>query len=139
MIEIVEGSLVESKEQMKKTISIIKLELSKFKKNVKKKDRTKEQERIIHAREVWLNFFKVSQMAPVFIDNICINYKLYERFLKKLKGYQITESIEVDAVGHPQRLIISYEKGSSKGQLALYDISPYLEGLSFFPRAVIKE
>ncbi|GLO64731.1 hypothetical protein [Oceanobacillus kimchii] len=132
MIRIVEGSLEESKEQMKKTISLVKGEVSKFKRSIRPSNRSKSQKETIAKHEAFVHFFRVSQMQPVYIDNICINYLLYTRFLKKLKGYQVHESIQDNC------LIVSYRKGSNNGKLVLPDITGKLNGLKFFPRGVLE-
>lgn len=136
MIEIVEGSLDESKQEMKNTIAVLKREVSKFKQTVKLKNRTKEQKQAIKKHEAFAHFFRVSQMQPVYIESLCFNYILYNRFMKKLKGFQVSETIETDPIGI-QKLVISYHNKASKGRFELYDISHELEGLTFFPRAVI--
>ncbi|MBT2599107.1 MULTISPECIES: hypothetical protein [unclassified Oceanobacillus] len=132
MIRIVEGSLDDSKEQMKKTISLVKGEVSKFKRSVRPSNRSKSQKETIAKHEAFVHFFRVSQMQPVYVENICINYLLYTRFLKKLKGYQIKETV------HDKSLVVSYSKGSSSGKLILQDITDKLDGLMFFPRGVIE-
>ena len=132
MLEIVEGSLIEAKEEMKKTIALLKQEDSKLKKSVKLKDRTSKQKETLKKHEAFAHFFRVSQMQPVFVESICINYILYSRYMKKLKGLSYEEKIE------DGKLIISYWNPSIRGVLTLYDITDKLEGLNFFPRAVIK-
>lgn len=132
MISIVEGSLDDSKEQMKKTISLVKGEVSKLKRSARPSNRCKSQKETIAKHEAFVHFFRVSQMQPVYIENICINYLLYTRFLKKLKDYQIKETIQDNS------LVVSYRKGTSSGKLVLHDITDKLDGLKFFPRAEIE-
>ncbi|WP_419892836.1 hypothetical protein [Oceanobacillus kimchii] len=132
MIQIVEGSLEEAKEQMKKTISLVKGEVSIIKRSARPLNRSKSQEAAINKLEAFVHFFRVSQMQPVYIDNICINYVLYTRFLKKLKDYQIIETVQDNS------LVVSYRKGSNSGKLVLQDITNKLDGLKFFPRVVLE-
>lgn len=132
MLEIVQGSLDHSKEVMKKTLSITKQNLSNLKKVVKPKERTKMHKQQIKEMEALVNFFRVSRMQPVYIDSICINYMLYVQLMKKLKNYQVEEFIA------DNKLVISYSNKSTKGRFELYDITDKLQGLNFFPKAVIR-
>ncbi|MCJ0932569.1 hypothetical protein MST22_15585 [Virgibacillus halodenitrificans] len=131
IIQIVEGSLEESKEEMKNILSIVRSRLSTFKKAVKPSKRTRKDLLQIERWEAFLHRFRVSQMAPVYIDGICINYKLYTKFIKKLKGFRINEYV------HEKKLVIEYSNRSVKGKLELYDITRELEGLKSIPKAVI--
>lgn len=132
MLEIIEGSTEQSKKVMKETLAVTKRVLSDFKKEVKPRERTKDYERQIKEMEAFVHFFRVSQMQPVYIDTICINYKLYTQLMKKLKNYQVEERIEGN------KLVISYQNNTAKGRFEINDITSKLQGLNFFPKAVIR-
>ncbi|MYL41805.1 hypothetical protein [Virgibacillus salexigens] len=133
MIKIVEGSLVDAKQEMKNVLSIVKKRLSNYKKTVKPSKRSEKDKQMIEKWEAFIHFFRVSQMAPVYIENICINYILYTRFMKKLKDFQVKHSLE------DNKLIITYRKGATTGKLELYDISDKLDGMNFFPRGELSD
>lgn len=131
MLTIVEGSLDVAKQEMRLVLKTVQYRLSKYKRTVKPSKRTEKDKSLLKYWENFLRFFRISQMAPVFVDNICINYKLYQRFMKKLKGYQVECYLDND------KLIIHYSNKMHNGKLELYDITDKLEGMSFFPRAKI--
>lgn len=125
MIEIVSGSIEDLKLEQKKLLKTVQEQLSKFKKSVKPKDRTSEQNATINKHETWLDRFRISKVTPVKIDHIVINYMLYDRLMKKTKGYLIMSEVQ------GEKLVISYKRfGSSYGgKMELYDISGQLGGL----------
>ncbi|WP_330948878.1 hypothetical protein [Virgibacillus sp. MG-45] len=131
MLQIVEGSLEEAKEEMKSVLKTVQARLSKYKRTVKPSERTGANKEVMDQWESFIHFFRVSEMAPVFVGDICINYKLYQRFMKKLKGYQ------VECFLNGNKLTLYYSNNSHNGKLELYNISYKLEGMKFFPRAVI--
>ncbi|GGP07316.1 hypothetical protein [Oceanobacillus neutriphilus] len=75
-----------------------------------------------------INRFKPSNTEPRYVDGLLINYKLYQRYIKKLKGFSIRHEIL------PDKLLIYYHDGSTRGKLELFDLSGPLEGLSDFPK-----
>lgn len=87
-----------------------------------------EIQRQINENARYLSRFKKSNMEPRAIGSIVINYRLYERFMKKLKGFQVTEQVS------DEKLIVKYRKGSNNGTLELMDISKHFEGGSEFPK-----
>lgn len=125
MIEIAIGSIEDLKVEQKKLLKTVQDRLSKFKRSVKPKDRTSDQNGTINRHEAWLDSFRISKVTPVKIDHIVINYMLYDRLMKKTKGYLI----ECEVQGF--KLVISYKRfGSSYGgKMELYDISGQLEGM----------
>ncbi|WP_077621548.1 hypothetical protein [Sediminibacillus massiliensis] len=132
MIEIVEGSLVESKEKMKEFQKPIQSYLSSLKKSARPKDRPKKVADMIEAEEDFLYFFRVSEMAPVQIGSIVVNYKKYEKLMKKLKRFQVFVKVEDD------KLVIAYHDKNTKGRMELYDLSSKTEGMDFLPKADIR-
>jgi hypothetical protein len=131
MLTIVEGSLDDAKQEMKLVLKTVQSRLSKYKRTVKPSKRTEKDKALLKYWENFLHFFRVSRMAPVFVDNICINYMLYQRFMKKLKGFQVKCYLDKD------KLILRYSNKTHNGKLELYDITDKLEGMNFFPRAEI--
>ena len=131
MIEIVKGSLEESKQSRKKLIASIRLQLETLKK-VKKKQRTEEQ---INSIEIYKSeislLLEINRIAPVKLENIYINYKIYAQFMKKLKGFQVTEKVIGDI------LVVSYRNKSSRGELSLCGIAS--KSTENFPVAAIRK
>lgn len=68
--------------------------------------------------------FGKSNMEPARAGNIVINNKLYEQFIKKLKGFEA--QVEVTE----GKFILQYGKdyGNWTGSLKLYDLSSHFEG-----------
>ena len=134
MIEIVSGSLEQSKEELKKILAKEKKRASEIRKKHPEKDRTLQVNRQLESIDRFLHIFRVSVMAPVSIEGITVNYKAYEQMMKKLKGFEISCEIQSD------RLIVCYRKNNSvHGQLELFDISPLLGNVEHFPEAKILE
>jgi hypothetical protein len=99
-------------------------------KNLKVKLKELEKEKINHATQAqlqeeikylegYIRRFKPSNMEPVKVGQIVINYKLYKDFIKKLKGYRVITQLD-DA-----RLIIRYSNRQVHGELKLLDISSH--------------
>lgn len=100
-------------------ISELKKERRKLKGNEKQK-----LDKPIEKLEVLVRQFMKSKMEPGRAGNIIINNKLYERFIKKLNGYEVQLNITDES------LILQYGKvyGDWTGSLELYDISYHFEG-----------
>jgi|SRR5690625_86143 len=79
--------------------------------------------------------FRKSNMEPRQVGDIIINYKLYDRFVKKLKGYMTKVTIKED------RLLLQYGKnyGNWTGSLELHDLSDHFEGYADVSKAIIDE
>jgi hypothetical protein len=103
-----------------------KSKLSRLKKEHRKSaasaSKVKLEKQIIDL-ENFIHHFRVSVMEPVQIDDIVINYKLYKAFMKKLKGFKVSEKIDNNT------LIINY----GKGELHLYDLTHHFPEGSEFP------
>src|SRR5699024_10462855 len=77
--------------------------------------------------------FRKSSMEPRRVGNIIVNYKLYERFMKKLEGFETQVTVKEDL------LLIQYGKthGNWTGSLELYDLSDHFEGYAAVPEVEI--
>lgn len=80
-----------------------------------------EWDRPIQEKELFVRKFMKSKMEPAKAGNIIINNKIYEQFIKKLKGFEVDISIEED------KLVLQYGKiqGEWTGVLELYDLSSH--------------
>ena len=92
--------------------------------------RIKLENRITHLENVIARF---KRMKPYKMGGIIIDYKLYENFMKKLKGFEITEQV-IDNV-----LVVTYKKGANKGELQLNDLSDDFPKNSDFPEKTLQE
>ena len=104
-------------------------------KNVKKADsnynkRLQLKNRIVNL-ESYIARFK--RMKPYKMGDIIIDYKLYEDFMKKLKGFEITEQVMDNF------LVVTYKKGVNKGELQLNDLSDDFPKNSDFPEKTLQE
>lgn len=78
----------------------------------------------IEKLEALVRQFMKSKMEPGRAGNIIINNKLYERFIKKLNGFEVQLNMTDES------LILHYGKvyGEWTGSLELYDLSSHFEG-----------
>lgn len=78
-------------------------------------------------------FCSVSSMLPARVDGIIVNVKLLQRYIRKLRGYDLKISVKDNS------LILEYEGifKKSKGYLRLYDISNHFEGYPDIPELAI--
>ncbi|MES1045311.1 hypothetical protein FOA22_12610 [Heyndrickxia oleronia] len=90
-------------------------------------------EREMKRNDLLNHMYSVSKTIPVKIGGLIINYKFLSSYLKKLKNH--TVEIEMGE----SRILISYEKHRSKGQLVLEDLSFYFRDFKHIPSAVIDD
>lgn len=83
--------------------------------------------------DLLISRFMKSKMEPRRVRNIIINYKLLDRFLKKLKGFK-TKSTITDNM-----FLLQYGKDPNNytGKLELIDLSEYFEGYGEVPEVEI--
>lgn len=112
----------------KNRIRRLKAELKELNKGGKNRQKKIDIDREIADSEKHLGMFKKSIMEPRQIGSIVINYKLYEKFMKKLKGFAITEYIKDDC------LFVDYQKGNHKGTLTLMDLTDHFAEDSTFKK-----
>lgn len=105
-------------------VSKLKKELRKLMKTEGNWDRKNDLEVYIKDLQAHIRRFMKSKMEPARVGNIIINNKIYEQFMKKLKGLHYETSVT------DNRLIIEYGKkpGNWTGKLELYDLSHHFEG-----------
>lgn len=89
----------------------------------------------IKSLEALIRRFRKSNMEPGRVGNIVVNYKLYTRFMKKLKGFH-TETVVTN-----ESLTVHYGKvrGKWTGKLVLLDLTSYFEGHGEIPKVEINE
>ncbi len=114
-------------------------ELSKLRKERRKLtkagswDKKNTLDKTIEDLDFYIRGFMKSKMEPARVENIIINNKLYEQFLRKLKGlhYEITVTND--------RLIIEYGKspGNWTGKLELFDLSSHFNGYGEITKKVL--
>ena len=127
-----------------------KKQLSSFKKQHPVKDRTEVQtgwmldmessieklkseiERKKPGVDYFIHRFRVSEMAPVQVGDIVVNYLSYERLMKKLDGFKVDCEVENGS------LIVSYTNGNASGSMQLFDLSCHLKNMEAIPEAVIE-
>lgn len=73
-----------------------------------------------------------AKTLPVKIDDLIIDFKLYEKFMEKIYKFEITHSIG-------EKVKVSYKTEHGEGSLELEDLSPYFEGFEHIPLASVKE
>ncbi len=110
-------------------------ELSKLKK-IRSKLKGSEKHNMqepIQKLEALIRRFRKSNMEPRQVGNIVINFKLYTRSIKKLKGFETKLTITDEMV------LLQYGKNFNNytGKLELYDLSKHFEGYGDIPKAEI--
>ena len=77
----------------------------------------------INKLESSINRFRKSDMEPRTVGSIVINYKLYDRFTKKLKGMYTKVILKEDC------LVVLYGKNENNltGELVLHDLTRFFE------------
>jgi len=132
MLEIVSGDIEAVKAEMKKAQAVKVKSLAEL----KKKPCTYSQlEKAIRQNDFMKMMYSPSKTIPVKVGGIVINYKLYELFLKRLKRFEVKETVLSDA------LVVEYwEFGkANKGKLTLDDISEYFKEFQHVPVAGIEQ
>ena len=145
--------LAEKREEVaepKRHLKHEKKQLSDFKKQHPVKDRTEveagwvldmkssieklktEIERKKSKVDYFLHRFRVSEMSPVRVGDIVINYKVYENLMKKLNGFAINCELQYD------KLIVFYSARNVSGSMELFDLSCHLKNMEMIPEAVIE-
>lgn len=137
MIEV-KGSFDEIKIQMKDANKSIADEIKHHKKRYRKEGHLpRAVQEIVDGLAAKARIYSVSKVLPVQVENLMINYKLYEAFTKKLKGFEYSILVVDDGV------IIQYWKrrtlAQGKGMLKLYDISKYFKNFHSIPEAVLND
>ena len=145
--------LAEKREEVaepKRHLKHEKKQLSSFKKQHPVKDRTEveagwvldmessieklksEIERKKPKVEYFLHHFRASEMVPVQVGSIVVNYASYERLMKKLDGYKVDCEVENGS------LVVSYSTRNASGSMQLFDLSCHLKSTESTPEAVIE-
>lgn len=132
MLKIIGGSSDSAKKELKKLLASEKARAAEIKKKYPAKDRELSIRRQISAVEDFIHRFRVSEMAPVQVGDIVINYKIYENLMKKLTGYKVACEVENGS------LLVSYTNGKASGSMELYDLSGHLKSMETIPEAVIE-
>lgn len=108
----------------KEQLKVLKKELKQLRKGKNNYSAIGKVENKINELEQFIKTFSKSNMQPVKIEGIVINFKLYERFMKKLKSFHIEQELK------DNKLFVHYNNGSSKGTLTLEDISEHFPDTS---------
>lgn len=96
------------------------------------KENGRDYDRAYESNKRLRSFYSLKAL-PVRIEGLVINFHFYQTFIKKLKNFDIEESV-VEGV-----LIIRYwvpGKRDVGGQFSLFDLSGYYEGFNL-PEALI--
>lgn len=133
MITILKGDIKQLKEEMKiqkKLATQIRQAVVKgmSKKKVGPEYYSLRDQKTIAEAELKQSFFEVSRFLPVKLESegIIINYLMLKEFEKRLKGFQIQQTFEVDEIG--KKLVVDYKRGSVKGKLELYELPTAIFG-----------
>jgi len=132
MLKIISGSIEKAKKELKKLLASEKARAAEIKKKYPARDRELSIGRQISAIEDFIHRFRVSEMSPVRVGDIVINYKIYENLMKKLNGFAIDCELQYD------KLIVFYSARNVSGSMQLFDLSCYLKNMEAIPEAVIE-
>lgn len=119
-MSVLDNFLKDKREKLSK----LRKERRKLKKDSDYSNKLNDLDKSIEDLNSYIRRFMKSKMEPAVVGDIVINNKIYDQFLKKLKGlhYEITVTND--------RLIIEYGKkpGIWTGKLELFDLSHHFEG-----------
>ena len=132
MLKIISGSSETAKKELKKVLASEKARATEIKKKYPAKDRDLSIGRQISTIEDFIQDFRVSAMSPVRVGDIVINYKAYEKLIKKLNGF------DVNCVVENGSLLVSYSTRNVSGSMELFDLSCHLKSMESIPEAVIE-
>lgn len=126
MLEVINMDLNQLKDEMKEA-KVIKISSASF---IKKRfGQGHRYENELKRNELLKMIYSPAKTLPVKVGGVIINYKLYQAFIKKLKGYESRITID----GNCLRLEYWKPFSKSKGTLILEDISCYFEGFQQIP------
>lgn len=117
-------TLTELLNMKKEQLRFFKKELKQLKKGESNYSSINKVQNEINELEQFIKKFSKSNMQPVKVEGIVINFKLYERFMKKLKTFHVEQELKDD------KLFVYYSNDSSKGTLILEDISEHFPNTS---------
>lgn len=132
MLKIISGSSETAKKELKKILVSEKARAAEIKKKYPAKDRELSIGRQIRAIEAFIHRFRVSEMSPVRVGDIVINYRIYENLMKKLNGFAINCEVEKGS------LLVVYTARNVSGSMHLFDLSYHLKSMESIPEAVIE-
>ena len=132
MLKIISGSTDASKKELKKLLANEKARATEIKKKYPAKERDLSIGRQISTIEDFLHRFRVSEMSPVRVGDIVINYKIYENLMKKLNGFAINCEVGKGS------LIVFYSTRNASGSMHLFDLSDNLKSMEMIPEAAIE-
>lgn len=89
----------------------------------------------IDGLEEFMHRFRVSFMEPCYVEGLLINYKLYKKVMRKLKGFNVIQYVDGPS------LIIRYKNRTVNGKYTLLDLSGFFPSNADFPKAelIVKE
>lgn len=134
----INGDFSKGRELMKHIRSEKAKERNKLERAIKKKQKenqfTGKLEGELSRLNLEINRFSVSKMIPLKLENgVVVNGKIFERFIKKLRGFFYTLQAQENT------LQVRYGKiyGEWTGELHLHDVSHYYEGFNDIPELEI--
>ncbi|MBT2696376.1 hypothetical protein J7E79_02855 [Bacillus sp. ISL-40] len=130
MLEFIKFDIDLLKDEMKEAKVIRTTSSSAIEKRYQNKSGLQE---MLRKNALFQFMYTPSKTLPVKVAGIMVNYKLYESFMKKLKGFQTKLVIAEDSLK-----LEYWRHGSSKATLELVDISHYFEGFKHIPVAEIQ-
>lgn len=135
----IQGEFTEVRKTMKtlrQEKATIRRKLEKeLKEKTEKKQRTDNIKNQLRQIEREINIYTFTKTWPVKVQNVLVNGKLLQDFLKKLNGFQTNLTV------NDKSITLTYSKpfSSNKGELVLYDLSKYFQEITYFPTIVLKD
>lgn len=133
MLVITSGNLDTVKEEMKAMSKELTDQAKALRKKYKPRERSNEINNKLKEFDRLQMFYKVSRVSPVRVENIIINYKAYEKFMKKLVGYTCSAYVSARC------LTIEYSNQNSKGVFTLHDLSDHYANFQYLPIAELTD
>ena len=135
MLVITCGSKDEVKKEMKAAGKRITEELKAVRRDYRRvQDRPRWVHKKIEELEDQQSFYMVSKVIPAKVDNIIINFLVYERFMKKIKGFPVRH-----VVGDVSLKVEYKTSEKTKGLINFFDLNQYFSDFEHVPVAELKE
>lgn len=132
MIRVVNPDLQALKEEMQTMRKLKTTTSSAIEKRYK--DNSYSRDKALKHNALLQQMYSTTSTFPVKVGGVIINYKLFQAFLRKLKGFEMRINITESSLA-----LTYWKRGeSAKGILSLDNLSEYFEGFKHIPLAELQ-
>lgn len=125
--EAVKTEMKQKTDRIKDSIKNLKRMQKETKKGPQSSEKIIKYQKDIDLLENEKRFYNASSVLPVKVGTLVINYKIYEKYIKALKGVQLEELAGYD----------SFKVSHQTGYIELIDLSDKFDGFQNIPFAEV--